>query len=713
MNLKTALYVSVLPLLAGPALAAPANPFATPSTLPLQAPRFDIIKDGDYQPGFMEAMKQQIAEVEAIANNPAPPTFQNTIVALEVSGRMLDRVGNAFYGVVQANTNPALDKVQSTVAPLLAAHQDAIALNPRLFARVKAVYDQRASLKLDAESQQLLKIDYFQFIHAGANLSDKDKTRLKQINKQDASLETDFQQKLVAGAKAGALVVDDKSALAGLSDAEITNAANAAKERGLKGKFAIPLQNTTQQPLLTTLANRDTREKLFHNSWIRTEKGDKNDTRAIIAQLAVIRAEKAKLLGYPNYSAYVLYDQMAQTPEAVEKFIGQLVPATRSKAAEEARLIQAAIDRDAAAQKTARFDLKPWDWQRYAEQVRKERYDIDDNVLKPYFEIHTVLEKGVMYAATQLYGITFKRRTDIPVYQPDVMVYDVYDKDGSVLGMMYFDYFKRDNKSGGAWMSNFVGQSHLLKTKPVIYNVANFQKPAPGQPALISFDDATTMFHEFGHALHGLFANSQYPSLSGANTARDFVEFPSQFNEHWALYPDVLKHYALNYKTGAVIPDALVDKIKKSQTWGQGYALGELLAASQLDMQWHTLAPAAPKPDVDAFETQALKNTGTDFPNVPTRYRSSYFLHIWGNGYASGYYAYQWTVMLDDDAYSWFTQNGGLSRANGQRFRDMILSKGHTMDYGPMFKAFYGKDPDIGPMLEHRGLTVPTTTSPK
>ncbi len=381
------------------------------------------------------------------------------------------------------------------------------------------------------------------------------------------------------------------------------------------------------------------------------------------------------------------------------------MPATRNKAAEEARLIQAAIDKDASSQKTGRFDLKPWDWQRYAEQVRKELYDIDDNALKPYFEIHTVLEKGVMYAATQLYGITFKRRTDIPVYQPDVMVYDVYDKDGSVLGMMYFDYFKRDNKSGGAWMSNFVGQSHLLKTKPVIYNVANFQKPAPGQPALISFDDATTMFHEFGHALHGLFANSQYPSLSGANTARDFVEFPSQFNEHWALYPDVLKHYALNYKTGEVIPDALVEKIKKSQTWGQGYALGELLAASQLDMQWHTLAPGAPKPDVDAFETQALKNTGTDFPNVPPRYRSSYFLHIWANGYASGYYAYQWTVMLDDDAYSWFTQHGGLTRANGQRFRDLILSRGHTMDYGPMFRAFYGKDPDIGPMLEHRGLT--------
>jgi peptidyl-dipeptidase Dcp len=693
------------------AVPALAGPFDAPSTLPYQAPRFDIIKTSDYQPAFEEGMRQQLAEIAAIANNKAAPTFDNTIVAMERSGRMLERVNNSFLGVVQANTSPALDKVQTAEAPKLAAHTDTIFLNPQLFARVKALYDRRAALKLDGEALQVLTLYYRQFIHAGANLSPAGKTRLQQINKQAASLETAFQQKLVAAAKAGALVVDDKAQLAGLSEAEIANAAQAAKTRGLKDKYVIPLQNTTQQPLLTSLSDRGVREKLFHNSWTRTERGDANDTRAIISQLAVLRVEKAKLLGYPNYAAYVLYDQMAQTPQAVEKFITQLVPATRAKAAQEAKLIQAAIDKDGIDKKSGHFDLKPWDWQRYAEKVRKQRYDLDDEALKPYFELHKVLQDGVFYAANRLYGITFKPRKDIPVYHPDVMVYEVFDKDGSPLALMYFDYFKRDNKSGGAWMSNFVGQSKLLGTKPVIYNVANFTKPAPGQPALISFDDVTTMFHEFGHALHGLFADQTYPLVSGTNVARDFVEFPSQFNEHWALYPEVLKHYAVNHKTGAPIPQALVDKIKQSETWGQGYALGELLAASQLDMQWHTLSSESVGPpsaqDVDAFESQALKKTGTDFANVPTRYRSSYFLHIWANGYASGYYAYQWTVMLDDDAYAWFTAHGGLTRVNGQRFRDLILSRGHTLDYGPMFRAFYGKDPDIGPMLEHRGLVPP------
>jgi peptidyl-dipeptidase Dcp len=685
-----------------PACAYAAGPFDVASSLPYQAPRFDAIKTGDYQPGFEKGMEQQLAEIAAIANSKAEPTFDNTIAAMERSGRMLERVNNAFFGVVQANTNPTLDKVQTAEAPKLAAHTDAIFLNPKLFARVKALYDRRAALQLDAEALQVLTLYYRQFVHAGANLSPPDKTRLQEINRKDASLETAFQQKLVAAAKAGALVVDDKAQLAGLSEAEITNAAQAAKARKLTGKYVIPLQNTTQQPLLTSLADRDVREKLFHNSWTRTEKGDANDTRAIISQLASLRAEKAKLLGYPNYAAYVLYDQMAQTPQGVEKFISQLVTPTRAKAAEEAKLIQAAIDKDGR-----HFDLKPWDWQRYAEKVRKQRYDLDEEALKPYFELHKVLQDGVFYAANRLYGITFKQRKDIPVYHPDVMVFEVFEQNGSPLGLMYFDYFKRDNKSGGAWMSNFVGQSKLLGTKPVIYNVANFTKPAPGQPALISFDDANTMFHEFGHALHGLFANQTYPLVSGTNVARDFVEFPSQFNEHWALYPEVLKHYTMNHKTGAPIPQSLVDKIKASEKWGQGYALGELLAASQLDMQWHTLSPGAPKQDVDAFEIQALKKTGTDFPNVPTRYRSSYFLHIWANGYASGYYAYQWTVMLDDDAYAWFTAHGGLTRVNGQRFRDLVLSRGHTMDYGPMFRAFYGKDPDIGPMLEHRGLVPP------
>jgi len=706
--MKHTLYISALAvLLAGPAQAqTPPNPFASPSSLPYQAPRFDLIRDSHYQPAFEAGMKQQIAEIDAIAGNRAAPSFDNTIVALERSGRMLDRVNNTFFSVVQANTNPALDKVQTMMAPKLAAHMDAIFLNPGLFARVKSLYDRRQSLKLDGEGLQTLTLYYRQFVHAGANLNDAGKTRLKAINSRAASLETSFQQKLVAGAKAGALVLDNKAQLAGLTPEEIASAEAAAKARGLKGKYVLPLQNTTQQPLLTSLSDRAVRERLYNNSWTRTEKGDANDTRAIIQQLAVLRAEKAKLLGYANYAAYVLYDQMAGSSEAVQKFIAQLVPATRAKAAEEARLIQAAIDKEGKP-----FALKPWDWQRYAEKVRKERYDLDEAALKPYFEVNKVLKDGVLYAATRLYGITFKRRTDIPVYHPDVMVFEVFDHDGSKLGLMYFDLWKRDNKTGGAWMSNYVGQSKLFGTRPVIYNVGNFTKPAPGQPALISFDDVTTMFHEFGHALHGLFANQTYPLLSGTNVARDFVEFPSQFNEHWALHSDILKNYAVNYKTGATIPQALVDKIKKSQTWGQGYSLGELLAASQLDMQWHSLPPGSPKQDVDAFETRALKVTGTDFPNVPPRYRSSYFLHIWANGYASGYYAYQWTVMLDTNAYAWFNAHGGLTRANGQRFRDLILSKGHTMDYGPMFRAFYGKDPEIGPMLEHRGL-VPAKTSP-
>ncbi|HKQ46214.1 MAG TPA: M3 family metallopeptidase [Rhizomicrobium sp.] len=684
-----------------PSLAL-AGPFDAPSKLPYLAPPFDVIKDGDYQPAIQKGMREQRTEIAAIADNKAAPTFQNTIVAMERSGRMLERVNNVFLAVVQANTNPTLDKVQTAVAPLLAAHTDSIYLNAKLFARVKALYDQRASLKLDAEALQVLTLYYRQFVHAGANLSPKDKTRLQQINRRAATLETDFQQKLVAGAKAGALVVSDKRQLAGLSEAEIAGAAQAAKSRGLSGKYVIPLQNTTQQPLLVSLSNRAVREKLFQQSWTRTEKGDANDTRAIIQQLAVLRAEKAKLLGYPNYSAYALYDQMAGSPQAVENFIRQLVPATRAKAAQEAKLIQAAIAKDGQ-----KFALKPWDWQHYAERVRKERYDLDEEALKPYFELNKVLRDGVFYAATRLYGITFKQRKDVPVYHPDVTVFEVFEENGAPLGLMYFDFFKRDNKTGGAWMSNFVGQAKLFATKPVIFNVANFPKPAPGQPALISFDDVGTMFHEFGHALHGLFANQTYPLVSGTNVARDFVEFPSQVNEHWALYPDVLKHYAVNHKTGAPIPQALVDKIKRSETWGQGYALGELLAASQLDMQWHTLPPGSPKQDVDRFETQALKNTGTDFPNVPTRYRSSYFLHIWANGYASGYYAYQWTSMLDADARAWFTAHGGLSRSNGQRFRDLILSRGHTLDYGPMFRAFYGKDPDIGPLLERRGLIPP------
>jgi peptidyl-dipeptidase Dcp len=675
------------------------NPFAEESKLPYQAPPFDRIKDSDYEPAILEGMRQQLAEMDAIANNPAAPTFENTIAAMEKTGRLLDRVQLAFSGVVGANTNDTLDKVQTDTAPRLAEHQDAIFLNPKLFARVKTIYDARASLHLDAESQQLLKVYYMQFVHAGALLNDTDKTKLRELNKRDATLETAFQQKLLAATKAGALIVDDKTALAGLSDQEIAAAAEAAKARKLDGKYVIPLQNTTQQPALTSLTDRATREKLFNESWTRAEKGDKNDTRDTISELAQIRAAKAKLLGYPNYAAYTLYDQMADTPEKVLKFMGQMVMPVAAKSAGEARDLQAMINKSGE-----HFQVKPWDWEHYSEQVRKARYDIDEKQLKPYFELNNVLENGVFYAANKLYGVTFKERKDIPVYHPDIRVFEVSDFDGTPIGLVYFDYFKRDNKSGGAWMSNFMEQSKINGTHPVVYNVANFTKPAPGQPALLTFDDVTTMFHEFGHGLHGLFANENYPTLSGTSVARDFVEFPSQFNEHWALYPDVLKHYARDYRTGKPMPQALIEKLKNAAKFNQGYKLGEVIAAAELDMQWHMLSPDAPKQEADTFEAQALKDAHVDFPFVPPRYRSSYFLHIWANGYAAGYYAYLWTEMLDDDVFAWFKAHGGLTRANGQRFRDMILSRGHSEEYGPMFRAFYGKDPDIGPMLQHRGL---------
>ena len=678
--------------------AAP-NPLASPSTLPFQAPRFDLIKDSDYQPAFVQGMAEQLAEVRRIADNPAPPTFDNTLVALERSGRMFERVSQTFSNVLLANTNPTLDKVQEAMAPKIAAHMDAIYLNPRLFARVQALYARRATLGLNPEQAKLLDVYHQQFVHAGAELSDADKSKLRALNTQLSTLETAFQQKLLAAAKAGALVVDDKAKLAGLSDAEIAAAADAAKARALPGKYVLSLRNTTQQPALASLTDRATREALFRRSWERAEKGDANDTRATIATLAQLRAEKAKLLGFPNYAAYVLADQMARTPEAAERFMEQLVPATAAEQKRETAAIEQAIREDGKD-----FAPQPWDWDLYADKVRKAKYDLDADAVKPYFELNRVLEDGVFFAANRLYGITFKERKDLPVYQADVRVFEVFDHDGSPLGLVYFDYFKRDNKSGGAWMSNFVGQSKLLGTKPVIYNVANLPKPAPGQPALISFDDVTTMFHEFGHALHGLFADQTYPTLSGTNVARDFVEFPSQFNEHWALDPTVLAHYARDYRTGAPMPQALIDKIKRAATFNQGYALGEIVSAAMLDMAWHSLAPGAGKQDVDRFEAAALARNGLHNDIVPPRYRSSYFLHIWANDYAAGYYAYLWTEMLDDDAFAWFEDHGGLTRANGQRFRDMILSKGRTEEYDSMFRAFYGRDPDIGPMLRHRGL---------
>ena len=688
------------PAAASAALPA-TNPFAQASTRPFEAPPFDRIKSTDYAPALLAGMAAQRAEINAITRARSAPTFENTIAAMERSGRLLERASLAFSGVVGANTDDTLQKTQADLAPAFAAHQDAINLDPALFARVKTIYDQRQSLRLDAEQLQVLTLTYQNMVRAGAQLSPADKLTLSRYNSQLSTLETAFQQKLLAAAKAGALVVDDKAKLAGLSDGEIAAAADAAKARGMAGKYVLTLQNTTQQPELATLTDRATREALFNASWTRAAKGDANDTRNTIAQIALLRAQKAKLLGFPTWADYVLQDQMAKTPKTALGFMQQLGTPVAAEQRREAAELQAQIKATGGT-----FSLKPWDWDFYSEQVRKAKYDLNQDQLKPYFEINKVLTDGVFYAANQLYGLTFKRRTDIPVYQPDVMVYEVNEADGTPVGLMYFDYWKRDNKNGGAWMSNFVNQSKLLGTKPVIYNVGNFTKPSAGQPALISFDDVTTMFHEFGHALHGLFANQTYPSVSGTNTARDFVEFPSQFNEHWALDPKVLPHYAVDYRSGQVIPQALVDKIKRAGTFNSGYSFGEALAAAEMDMSWHSLTAAQGKQNPDAFETQALAATGLDVADVPPRYRSSYFLHIWGNGYSAGYYAYSWTKMLSANAFNWFEQHGGMTRANGQRFRDLILSKGHTEDYAPMFRTFNGADPQVGPLLNDLGLNA-------
>jgi peptidyl-dipeptidase Dcp len=683
----------------------PSNPFYAASTLPFQAPPFDKIKDSDYQPAMDAGIASQQQEIDAIAGNADAPTFDNTIVALEKSGQLLNRVGHAFNCVTGANTDDDLQKVQDYEAPRLAAAQDAIFLDAKLFARVKAVYDQRASLHLDPESLKLVEWDYQEFVHAGAQLSEDDKAKLKKLNEEESTLESDFIDKLLAATKDGAYSTTDPSALAGLNDDQVASAAQAAQARnpnaaGHQPAWLIPLQNTTQQPDLAILTNRATRQAIFENSWNRTERGGANDTRSTIARLAQLRAQKAALLGYPNYAAWVLTDQMAKNPEAAVNFVNALVPAATAKAASEAKEIQSLIDTQHGG-----FKLEPWDWEFYSEQVRKAKYDLDESEVKPYFELDNVLQNGVFYAAHQLYGLTFKERHDIPVYQPDVRVFEVFDADGKPLALFYCDYFKRDNKNGGAWMDNLVDESKLMGTLPIIYNVANFEKPAPGQSALLSFDDVTTMFHEFGHGLHGMFADTVYPSLSGTQVARDFVEFPSQFNEHWASYPEVFNHYAHHYKTGAPMPAALLAKIQKARTFNEGYMVTELLAAAKLDLQWHQLPSAtAPLEDPDKFEVEALQKNNLWISYVPPRYRSSYFSHIWSTGYAAGYYAYLWTEMLDDNAFQWFEDHGGLTRANGDRFRRMVLARGNTEDLEKMYDTWLGGKPTIGPMLKFRGL---------
>lgn len=680
------------------------NPLFQESQLPFKTIPFDKIKEEHFLPAFEAGMQQELQEVNAIADNPAAPNFENTLVALEKSGRLLSRANHAFNVLTSANTNERLQKMQEDLAPKLAAHADAIYLNSRLFKRIDTIYKQLDKLGLDAEAQRLVTVVHQQFIMKGAALTDTAKSRLKTLNEEEASLSTKFSNQLLGAAKAGALVVDTKQSLAGLSDADVEAAAAAAKKNNLEGKFLIPLINTTQQPDLQSFTNRDTRKALFEASWNRAEKNDSNDTRQNILRIAAIRSEQASILGFPNYAAWKLQDQMAKTPAAVQSFLSKLIPASLAKAKTEAADIQ-----QLKSQLKDTSSLEPYDWSYYSEKVRKARYDLDEAAIKPYFVLDSVLQNGVFYAAQQLYGLTFKLRTDLPVYQEDVKVYEVFDQDGSSLALFYGDYFKRDNKNGGAWMDNLVGQSTLFNEKPVIINVCNFSKPVSGQPALLSYDDVNTMFHEFGHALHGIFANQQYPTLSGTNVARDFVEMPSQFNEHWALDTTILRHYAKHYQTGAMIPEALINKIKLAATFNQGFSMTEILAAAELDMKWHSLsARNGAVTQVDSFENEALQQSKLNISYIPPRYRSSYFLHIWANGYSAGYYAYSWAEMLDNDAYAWFQENGGLNRANGQRFRDMILSKGNSEDLATLYRRFRGKEPSIEPLLQNRGLVATT-----
>ncbi|WP_079224271.1 peptidyl-dipeptidase Dcp [Citrobacter werkmanii] len=677
------------------------NPFLHHSTLPYQAPQFDQIDVQHYRPAFDEGVRQKRAEIEAIVHNPQDPDFANTLQALEQSGALLTRVTSVFFAMTAAHTNDELQRLDEAFSAELAGLANDIYLDGALFARVEAVWQRRHTLGLDCESVRLVEVIYQRFVLAGARLNEADKARLKALNTESATLTSQFNQRLLAANKSGALVVDDVRRLDGLSAEELAVAAEAAKEKGLESRWVIPLVNTTQQPALAVLRDRQIREELFTQAWTRAEHDDDNDTRAIIQRLVDIRMQQAKLLGFANYAAWKTADQMAKTPEAALSFMRAIVPAARQRALDEQAEIQKVIDQEQGG-----FSVRAWDWAFYAEQVRREKYALDEAQLKPYFALDTVLNEGVFWTANQLFGIKFVERFDIPVYHPDVRVWEIFDHDGAGLALFYGDFFARESKSGGAWMGNFVEQSELNETRPVIYNVCNYQKPATGKPALLLWDDVITLFHEFGHTLHGLFATQRYATLSGTNTPRDFVEFPSQINEHWASHPQVFARFARHVETGEPMPQALRDKMQRASLFNKGYDMTELLSAALLDMRWHSLEMSASSYSVDQFEQQALAAEDLDLQAVPPRYRSSYFAHIFGGGYAAGYYAYLWTQMLADDGYQWFVEQGGLTRENGQKFREAILSRGNSTDLAELYRQWSGRDPSMEPMLAHRGLSA-------
>jgi peptidyl-dipeptidase Dcp len=707
MKMVFAAIVAIAPAVAVPqAMAAMSdNPLLQPSTLPYQMPPFDRIRVSDYVPAFEEAMREQLREVAAIAHNSKPPTFDNTIVALDRSGQALQRVGFMFDELNSNNTSDEMQKIDTAMAPKRSAHADAIYLDHTLWKRVDAVYQKRASLNLDPESLQLLTRWHARFVRAGARLAHSDQARVRTLNAEIAALTTKFGQNVLKATTDGAITVDSVQDLDGLSAEQVSAAAQAAESRGLKGKWLITLQNTTQQQVLAHLANRALRERIFKAS-VGRALGGASDNRAVVTGIVKARAERAKLLGYGTHAAYAIEDESAATPAAAREMLLKIAPAAVARAKTEAADLQQLIDTQAKAQGTSSFTLQPWDWAFYSEQVRKARYDFDQSQVAPYLELNRVVQDGVLYAAHELYGLTFKERKDLPVYQPDVRVFEVFDADGSGLGLFIADYFARDNKQGGAWMNAYVEQSRLLKRKVVVSNNLNIPKPAPGQPVLLTFDEVTALFHEFGHALHGLLSDVKYPSLASPETPPDFVEYPSQYNEMWAREPQVVAHYAHHYQTGEPMPPELLEKVLAAQKFNQGYATTEYLAAALLDQAWHQInaaqTPAAA--DVPAFEATALKESGLDYPPVPPRYHSAYFRHIFNDQYSAGYYAYLWSEVLARDTGAWMHAHGGLTRANGDQLRRSVLSRGRTAEPLELFRNFYGHGPDIGPLLEYRGI---------
>jgi peptidyl-dipeptidase Dcp len=675
------------------------NPFFTASTLQYEMPRFDLIRDADYKPALEEGMRQHIVQIEKIANDPEPPTFENTIEAMERSGELLTRVSKVFFNLTQSNTSETLQKIEEDEGPKLAAHTDSIYQNAKLFARVRALYDARDKVSPNAEARHLIEKYHLDFVRAGALLSEADKGKLSALNQEETKLAKEFRDAVLADTDQSALVVDDPADLDGLSAGDIASAAEAAHAKGLTNKWVLALQNTTRQPPLASLRNRAVRRRLFEASTARGNHGGPNDTKAIIVRLGALRAEHAKLLGYPSYAAYALADQMAGNPDAVFELMTDLVPAVTKKARAEAARMQQLID-----EQKDPVQLEPWDWDFYARQVRKADYDLDELQVKPYFALDHVLRDGVFFAANKLYGLTFRERTDLPKYHPDVRTFEVFDANGRSIAIYCGDYYARPNKSGGAWEDSFVDQSVLLGRHPVVVTVTNFNKPAPGQPALLSFDNVRTLFHEFGHALHGVLSAVQYPTFSGTSVPRDFGEVPSQFNEHWALEPTVLANYAKHYQTGAPMPQALAGRIRKSSSFHLGYDTLEYLESALLDMAWHSLPAGSTPANIDEFERSVLKRYAVELPQVPPRYHTAYFSHVWGGGYAAGYYAYLWSDVIDEDAWAWFQEHGGLTPQNGRRFRDMVLSRGGTIDAGRMYRNFRGRDATVDALIREKGL---------